>query len=45
MISCDRNMYEFLNVLNALIIDTKISVVIKKVHFLEHIKIVNRNAR
>jgi hypothetical protein len=28
----------FLNVLNASIIDTKIGVIIKKVHLLEHIK-------
>jgi hypothetical protein len=45
MISCDRNMWEFLSILNALIIDTKIGVIIKNVHLLEHIKIVNRNAR
>jgi hypothetical protein len=32
-------------ILNALIIDTKIGVLIKKVHLLEYIKIVNRNAR
>jgi hypothetical protein len=31
---------EFLSVLNALIIDTKIGVIIKKVHLLEHINIV-----
>jgi hypothetical protein len=31
----------FLSVLNALIIDTKICVIIKKVYLLEHIKIVN----
>jgi hypothetical protein len=33
-------MQEFLSVLNALIIDTKIGVIIKKVHLLEHIKMV-----
>jgi hypothetical protein len=35
----------FLSVLYALIIDTKIGVIIKKVQLLEHINIVNRNTR
>jgi hypothetical protein len=33
--------HKYHNVLNALIIDTKIGVIIKKVHLLEHIKIVH----
>jgi hypothetical protein len=44
MISYDRNMWEFLNVFSVLIIDTE-SVILRKVHLLEQIKIVNENAR
>jgi hypothetical protein len=36
-----KHVGEFLSVLNALIIDTKIGVIIKKVHLLEHIKIIH----
>jgi hypothetical protein len=36
-------MKEFLSVSNAVIIDTKIGVIIKKVHLLEHTKLLRIN--